>query len=410
MNEPSVFESVEKTMPKDNLHTTEMGIYEHRAVHNLYGFMHTKSTFDGLYRRGDGKYRPFILTRSHFAGSQRYAAIWTGDNTADWGYLQASLKMCLTQAVSGFSFCGSDVGGFFNDPSAELFARWHQAGAFQPFFRAHSASSTKRREPWLFSEATKLVVRDAIRKRYTYLPMWYVMFYEHERFGYPVMRPLLTHYPHDPETFKIDNQYLLSDRLLVHPVTQEGVTGVDVYFPRKSGNGDGDLWYDIDDYTVIDSVGYVSIPVDSYKIPVFQRGGTIIPKKEQVRRASTLMKNDPYTLIVCLDKFEEANGTLYSDDEQSYEYRNGKYIYSRITFKANILSSKLIDSNATFETLASVGVIVIAGLDNTPKLATLRTSTETTIIGVIKGERSYRILLPDKRVNIADEWDITLNF
>ncbi|XP_031625087.1 neutral alpha-glucosidase AB-like isoform X1 [Contarinia nasturtii] len=408
MNEPSVFSGPELTMPKDNLHNTEMGTFEHRAVHNLYGFMQTKATFDGLYRRGNGKYRPFILTRSHFAGSQRYAAIWTGDNTGDWGYLQMSLKTCLTQAVSGFSFCGSDVGGFFKDPSADLFERWHQAGAFQPFFRAHANMSTKRREPWLFPEDSKLVVRDAIRKRYTYLPFWYVMFYEHERFGYPVMRPLLSHYPHDPETFAIDNQYLLADRLLVHPVAQEGATKVDVYFPRHSATGDGDLWYDIDDYTVYDSVGYVSIPVNRNKIPVFQRGGTIVPKKEHVRQASTLMKNDPYTLIVCLDRYQEANGTLYADDEQSFEYRNGKYIYVQIEFKKNVLSSKRIDPSAKFDTQVSIERVVITGLDKAPQSATLSTSSNNVALEVIKNENSYSI--SKATVNIADEWKIILNY
>lgn len=98
MNEPSVFNGPEVTMPKDNIHNTEMGTYEHRVVHNLYAHMQLASTFDGLYRRGHGKLRPFVLTRGHFSGSQRYAAIWTGDNMAEWGHLAASVKMCLTEA------------------------------------------------------------------------------------------------------------------------------------------------------------------------------------------------------------------------------------------------------------------------------------------------------------------------
>lgn len=407
MNEPSVFNGPEVTMPKDTVHHTEIGTYEHRVVHNLYAHMHLISTFDGLLRRGQGNVRPFILTRGHFSGSQRYAAIWTGDNMGEWSHLVASLKMCLTQAVSGFSFCGADVGGFFKNPEPELLERWYQTGAFQPFFRAHAHIDTKRREPWLFPEATKLVIRDAIRKRYTYLPLWYVLFFEHERFGFPVMRPLLAHYPRDPETFAIDNQYLLGDKFLVHPVTQQGATKVDVYFPRNSVTGEGDLWYDIDDYTLYDSVGYVSIPVNSYKIPVYQRGGTIIPKKERVRRASTLMKNDPYTLIVALDRFKNANGTLYADDEQSFEYRNGKYIYSQIEFKNNVLSSKFIDPNATFETLSWIERVVIVGLDKVPQSATLKTASKRVTLDVIKNERSIIVRKP--AVSIAEPWEITLN-
>lgn len=311
-------------------------------------------------------------------------------------------------AAAGFSFCGADVGGFFKNPPAELLERWYQAGAFQPFFRAHAHIDTKRREPWLFPEPTKLVLRDAVRKRYTYLPLWYTLFYEHERYGYPVMRPILAHYPHDPEAFAIDNQYLLGDKLLVHPVTQEGATKVDVYFPRHSATGDGDLWYDVDDFTTIDSVGYITVPVDSYKIPVFQRGGSIMPKKERVRRASTLMKNDPYTLIVCLNKFKEANGTLYADDEQSFEYRKGKYIYLHIEFKNNVLTSKLIDPNATFETLAWIERVVIAGLDKIPQSATLSTGSKRVPLDVIKNERAFTIRKPG--VSIAEAFEITLNF
>lgn len=132
MNEPSVFNGPEVTMLKDNRH---YGGWEHRDVHNLYGHMFIRASFDGLTRRSAGALRPFILTRAHFAGSQRYAAVWTGDNKADWGHLQASIKMCLSLSVSGISFCGADVGGFFGNPDAELFERWFQTGSFQPFFR-----------------------------------------------------------------------------------------------------------------------------------------------------------------------------------------------------------------------------------------------------------------------------------
>lgn len=170
MNEPSVFNGPEITMLKDNLH---YGGWEHRDVHNLYAHMQLMSTYDGLTRRGGAhQQRPFILTRGHFAGSQRLATIWTGDNMAEWSHLAASIKMCLSEAVAGFSFCGADVGGFFHDPEPELFERWYQAAAFQPFYRSHAHIDTKRREPWLFGESTKLVIRDAIRKRYSFLPMW----------------------------------------------------------------------------------------------------------------------------------------------------------------------------------------------------------------------------------------------
>lgn len=324
-------------MLKDNLH---YGGWEHRDVHNLYGQMQLVGTYDGLTRRSNGALRPFILTRAHFSGSQRYAAVWTGDNAAEWSHLEASIPMCLSLAVGGISFCGADVGGFFGNPEPELFYRWYQAGAFQPFFRSHAHIDTKRREPWLFSEDVKLIIRNAIRKRYSYLPFWYTMFYEHERSGLPIMRPLLTQYPLDKNTYALDDEYMLSDKLLVRPVTQKGVSKVDVYFPSKNGDKQADIWYDVDDHRKIERVGVESVPVTPYKVPVYQRGGTIVPKKERIRRSAILMHEDPYTLIVAVDGTNQAKGTLYIDDEKSFEYRHGKYLYLEFEFKEGVLSSR----------------------------------------------------------------------
>ena len=337
MNEPSVFNGPEITMLKDNLHH---GGWEHRDVHNLYGQMQLKATFDGLVRRASGSLRPFILTRAHFAGSQRYAAVWTGDNAAEWSHLEASIPMCLSLSVAGISFCGADVGGFFGNPEIELFTRWYQAGAFQPFFRSHSHIDTKRREPWLFPEEAKLIIRDAIRKRYSYLALWYTMFYEHERSGLPIMRPLLSQYPLDKNAFALDNEYMLSDKLLVRPVMQKGVNKVDVYFPSKNGDKQADIWYDVDDHRKIERVGVESVSVNQHKIPVYQRGGTIIPKKERIRRSAVLMHDDPYTLVVAVDAAKQAKGTLYIDDELSFEYRQGKYLYLEFEFKEGVLASR----------------------------------------------------------------------
>lgn len=337
MNEPSVFNGPEVTMLKDNLH---FGGWEHRDVHNLYGQMQLMGSFDGLVRRSGGKLRPFILSRAHFAGTQRYAAVWTGDNAADWGHVEASIQMCLSLSVSGISFCGADVGGFFGNPDAELFYRWYQAAIFLPFFRSHAHIDTKRREPWLYPEDTKLIIRDAIRKRYTYLPMLYTLFYEHERSGLPIMRPLLAHYPKDKQAFTIDNEFMWSDKLLIRPVMQKGANKVDIYFPSTNGEKSADVFYDVDDYRRIEKVGVETISVDSYKVPVFQRGGTIIPKKERIRRSAILMHDDPFTLIVAVDNQKHAKGTLYIDDEKSYEYRQGKYLYLEFEFKDNVLSSR----------------------------------------------------------------------
>lgn len=262
MNEPSTFNGPEKTFPKDLIH---YGGWEHRDVHNQFGHMQLKSTHAGLLKRTDGKLRPFTLTRSHFAGSQRYAMIWTGDNTASWDFMRVAMKMCLTSGVVGFSFCGADVGGFFNHPNGELIRRWYQAAAFQPFYRSHANMGTPRREPWLYDDLTLDVVRQAVKKRYTYLPMWYTLFYEHEMMGYPVMRPLLADYPADEYGFKLDNVYMLGNKLLVQPVNKPGVTSFNVYFPYIS-NTLWDIWYDIDTLQKFDKPGTFNISVMSHSV------------------------------------------------------------------------------------------------------------------------------------------------
>lgn len=263
--------------------------------------------------------------------------------------MQASIPMCLSEAMAGFSFCGADVGGFFGNPEAELMERWYQLGAFLPFYRAHSHIDTKRREPWLFPESTKLIIRDAIRKRYSYLPFWYTLFYEHERTGEPIMRPLLSHYPKDKEAFHIDKQFMLGESLMVAAVLEKGARTVDTYFPSLNGVKDADLWYDSDDYRKINKVGWESLPVDSHKIPVFQRGGTIIPKKERIRRAATLMSEDPITLVVCVDKQEKAKGTIFIDDEKSYGYKSGKYLYLGVEFTGREIYSGLVAKDLRVE-------------------------------------------------------------
>lgn len=400
MNEPSVFNGPEITMLKDCLH---YGGWEHRDIHNIYGLLHTMSTFEGLLERSERKLRPFILTRSHYAGSQRFSSVWTGDNSAEWGHLEITIPMCLSLSVAGISFCGADVGGFFKNPDSELFTRWYQAAAFQPFFRTHSHIDTKRREPWLFDKDTLQLIREAIRKRYSYLPLWYTLFFEHERTGAPVMRPLWVEYPTDVATFALDDEYLLGDKLLIHPVVKQGASDVSVYFPDPNS-----IWYDIDTYRKIQGGGTVRISVTMSKIPVYQRGGTIVPKKERIRRSSSLTHNDPYTLIVALDRNGSATGTLYIDDGQSYDYKNQKYLYLSLKFNDNKLSSRLID-NAHYPTKSWLEKVIILGLPSGVKKA----QVESKSLGKVSLETTYNsetqsLVVRKPAVSMVEEWTIVL--
>ncbi|CAH3179912.1 unnamed protein product, partial [Porites evermanni] len=281
MNEPSVFHGPEITMHKDALHH---GDWEHRDVHNIYGFYQHMATNQGQIDRSGGRERPFVLSRAFFAGTQRHGPIWTGDNIANWDHLKASLPMVLTLNLVGLPFSGADVGGFFNNPDPELLVRWYQAAAFMPFFRAHAHLDTKRREPWLYEDHHKKNIRDAIRMRYTMLPYWYTLFYHASDTGTPLVRPLWVEYPEEKNTFAMEDEFLLGKDLLVKPVTTQGQNSIDVYLPGKDEEGER-----------------VLKPLVLFQIPLFQRGGSIIPTKQRVRRCSALMHKDPYTLTLALN-------------------------------------------------------------------------------------------------------------
>nr|BBD49478.1 alpha-glucosidase [Trilocha varians] len=411
MNEPSVFNGPEITMPKDCRHYKptqdgEEGIasfWEHRHVHNEYGLWNLRSTHDGMMDRVDGKYRPFILTRAVFAGTQRYAAIWTGDNSAEWSFLAASIPMCLSLAIAGNSFCGSDVGGFFKYPEAELMTRWYQAGAYQPFFRAHSHIETKRREPWLYPPTTTALLRDANRRRYALLDYWYTLFYEHSVQGLPVIRPLFQQYPNDPETYTIDDEYLLGNALLIKPVTSAGATSINVYLPGNT------LWYDADTY-MPHTEARITQPVTISKIPVYQRGGSIIPRKERIRRSSTLMADDPYSLVVALDSNNSAEGTLYIDDGETYEYKNNKFIYAKIEYNSKHMTYTFINDNAHYPTKSWLERVVIAGIKTPPKSAKLQQGDKSTPLQMTLHKGNDVLVLRKPGASMGKPWTITFAY
>ncbi|XP_069805509.1 neutral alpha-glucosidase C-like isoform X2 [Dendropsophus ebraccatus] len=314
MNEPSVFKSQEQTMPKDAVH--HQG-WNHRDLHNLYGFYQQMSTSEGLIQRSGGKDRPFVLTRSFFAGSQRYGAVWTGDNKAEWEYLKISVPMLLTLNVAGISFCGADVGGFVGDPDTELLVRWYQAGSFQPFFRAHAMLDSKRREPWLFGEDNTSIIRRVIEERYTLLPFWYLLFYRAHRFAEPVMRPLWVEFPMYQEAFGVDTQYMLGNALLVAPVLDPGVTSIDVLFP-----GHGEYWYDFRNFNCVGSSHKQKVDVTLEKIPVYQHGGSIIPVHKTIAKSTGWMENFPYELRVALDRKSTLNSRALNKRKEATNRNN----------------------------------------------------------------------------------------
>jgi mannosyl-oligosaccharide alpha-1,3-glucosidase len=334
MNEPSVFNGPETTAPKDNLHH---GNWEHRDVHNINGLTFQNATYQAIMERKKGEIRrPFVLTRSFFAGSQRVGAMWTGDNLAAWDHLAAAFPMILNNGISGFPFAGADVGGFFGNPSPQLQTRWYQAGIFYPFFRGHAHIDSRRREPYLLGEPYTSIMTQALRLRYQLLPAWYTAFHEASVEGSPIVRPQYYVHPSDEKGFAIDDQlYIGSTGLLAKPVVTENGDRVDVYI------SDDETYYDYFDYTTYRGAGKThSVAAPLEKIPLLMQGGHIIPRKDRPRRSSGLMKWDPYTLVIVLDKERKAEGTLYADDGETFDFQSGAYIHRKFTFADSTLVSE----------------------------------------------------------------------
>lgn len=393
MNEPSVFDVEEKTMPLNGV--KHYGDWLHRDVHNAYGFYQTMGTYAGLLERSQNKLRPFILTRSHFAGSQRYTAMWTGDNNADWDYLRISVPMCLTEALAGMSFCGADVGGFNNDVEDELFQRWYQAGAWLPFYRSHSTLGTKRREPYLYSKDIQQRFRSALKQRYAHLPYWYTLWWEHYKTGSPVIRPLSYHFL-DPYVLKTDQSWLVGENILVSPVMEKGANEITVYLP---GNV---FWY----YDKVYEGGKnYTLPVTIATVPVFYKGGSVIVKKDTVRSSSVYMHDDDLSLYVMLDENDEASGTLYVDDYESFNYKNRVYLYVRFDYKDSLLKLNKIDVDAHYDTNEIITNVYIYG----PALkrnASLVNGNEAIPLKSSYDSIGNRLTLTDLKLNLTKPFEI----
>lgn len=324
MNEPSVFNGPETLAQKDTLH---YGDWEHRSVHNVFGLSYHEATYNSLQKRlsTTPRQRPFILTRSYFAGSQRTAAMWTGDNMSKWEYLKASIPMVLTSNVVNMPFAGADVGGFFGNPSKELLTRWYQTGIWYPFFRAHAHIDARRREPWVPGEPYTSIIRDALRLRYALLPSFYTAFYDASVEGSPIMKPVFYEAPQNTESYAIDDEFFLgSSGLLVKPVTEENARSVSVYLP------DSQKYYRFTNGQVghneavqLSSAGAVEVAVELKDIPMFLKGGSVLARKDRPRRSSKLMAKDPYTLVIALDDNNMASGKVYIDDGESFDYQKG---------------------------------------------------------------------------------------
>ncbi|MBD2251333.1 glycoside hydrolase family 31 protein [Nostoc parmelioides] len=285
----------------------------HAETHNLYGLMMAQASFQAMQKLRPVE-RSFILTRSGYAGIQRWSAVWTGDNQSLWEHLEMSLAMLCNLGLSGVAFVGADIGGFAGNATAELFARWMQVGMLYPLMRGHSALSTARHEPWVFGDRTEKICREYIQLRYQLLPYIYTLFWEAATTGAPILRPLLYHFPSDRQTFNMADQVMLGASLLAAPIYRPGVEYRAVYLPEG-------CWYDWWTGEAFTGPTHILAHAPLERMPLYVRAGAIIPM------APVMQYVDEYPLTQLTIRVWIGIGefTLYEDDGRSFEYKTGVF-------------------------------------------------------------------------------------
>lgn len=320
MNEPSVFRGPgvprsEQTMPDDAQHGPPEDPTPHRHAHNLYGLGMAEAAREALVTHARNR-RPFVISRSGFAGIQRHAMVWTGDNHSIWAHLEGGIAMCLGLGMSGVAFVGPDVGGFMGDCTGELLVRWTQAGALTPFFRNHSAQGTRAQEPWAFGPAVEADVKVAIELRYRLLPYLYTCFQEAAQSGLPLMRPMLLDWADEPTAHTLSDQYGFGRDLLVAPVCRPSHRHRTVWLPPG-------LWYDFHTGERLEGPGFRVVAAPLARLPLFVRGGAALPIGPVVQHTGEPV--EAIELLIRPDAAGEVEGAWYDDDGESTGFEDGVY-------------------------------------------------------------------------------------
>jgi alpha-glucosidase len=352
MNEPSVFNTPTKTIPEDVVHRIdEPGFRKrtasHAEIHNVYGMENSRATFEGLLKLNPAS-RPFVLTRATYAGGQRYAATWTGDNSSTWNHLRLTTPMLENLGLSGFALSGADVGGFAGTPQPDLLTKWFEIASFQPIDRDHTEKGSGDQEPWVGGPEPESIRRRFIEERYRLMPYLYTLAEEASRTGLPMERPLFLEFPNaasDRHPIDLDLQaageFLLGpDILVAGPPYADKLDSYGVEFPSAD-------WYDYwtgqrvpkpaaGDPAPNAPLGPV-VPLTLWihpelaSLPVFVRAGAILPMAPLVQSTGEKPQG-PLTLRVYAG--DACAGRLYLDDGTTYAYKTGASL--RMEFRCEI--------------------------------------------------------------------------
>jgi len=357
MNEPALFEINGKTFPDDVRHDFDGNPCSHRKAHNVYGMQMARATFKGVKKYNSGQ-RPLVITRSAYSGAQRYASAWTGDNIASWEHLWIATMQCQRMSTSGFSFVGSDIGGFIDHPTPELFVRWMQLAVFHPFFRTHSSGDHGEQEPWSFGEVALKIVRTYIELRYTLLPYIYTAFHQYVNEFTPMLKPISMFDQSDQDTLYRVDEFLMGDHILVCPVLEPNAKSRYVYLPKGK-------WYNYWTNKVFEGGKEILAEAPLEQIPLYIREGAVIPFYPVMQYVGE-KPVDQLTIKVYYGG-ESLNSYLYEDSGDGYDYEKG--IYNRKKFKTQSTPTSFkmsLKTNGHYEPSYSTYKVVLFGLPFLP--------------------------------------------
>ncbi len=327
MNEPSDFIDQTGKNQLDVVSYDEGQNTTHAKNRNVFALLMARATYEGLARLQPDR-RPFVVTRAGYAGIQRYSTMWTGDSNSTWDSLALNVPMFTTLGLSGQPFVGSDVGGFIGRANGEFLVRSYQIGFLAPFFRNHHAVDGYDQEPWRFGTYYEDIIRKYLKLRYRLLPFLYTTLEEAHRTGVPLFRPLMLNYQDDPNTYNLDDEFMIGDDLLVAPVSRPDVTARLVYLPKG-------VWYDY--WTNRKYEGGTMIRADAplETVPMFVRGGAIIPMGPEMNHVGEKAA-DPITFAVYPDEKGAASTTLYEDDGLSPAYTRGVFRRTKVSVSRGV--------------------------------------------------------------------------
>jgi alpha-glucosidase len=306
-------------------------------IRNAYGMQMARATYEGT-RKILGNKRPFVLTRAAYSGTQRYSAVWTGDNTGSDAHMLLGQRLVNSLGITGMSFVGVDIGGFSGNPTPELMVRWNSLGTYTPMFRNHAIQGSKMREPWEWGKDNEQIIKKDIEQRYKLLPYLYSSFYQSNQTGLPVSR---IEHSFDENVFdeRFQNEFMFGDAMLVVPVESDKLKE-DVYLPKGS-------WYRLSSDELYEGEQIVNVPAPLTDLPVFVKAGSIIPMQSVVQ--STNEKGDGVLQIHIWNGSEANSFVYYEDDGVSYDYEQGFYYKRVINFDPVKKSISLSAVEATFK-------------------------------------------------------------